>query len=103
MKSVSNNANASLFVDDFAVYIEGKHLKHLKRTMQLCKNKIQYSVAKNGFKFSISKTTCIHFHKQSTYTEPSLHLDGHAIPVKDEVKCLGLIFDKKLLSKSHIN
>ena len=29
MKSVSNNGNASLFVDDFAVYIEGKHLKHL--------------------------------------------------------------------------
>ena len=28
MKSVSNSANASLFVDDFAVYIEGKHLKH---------------------------------------------------------------------------
>ena len=27
MKSVSNNANASLFVDDFPVYIEGKHLK----------------------------------------------------------------------------
>ena len=33
MKSVLNNANASLFVDDFVVYIEGKHLKHLECTM----------------------------------------------------------------------
>ena len=60
IKSVSNNANASLFVDDFAFYIEGKYLKHLERTMQLCINKIQKWVAENGFKFSISKTTCVH-------------------------------------------
>ena len=49
MKSVSNNANASLFVDDFAVYIEGKHLKHLERSMQLCINKIQKWVAEKRF------------------------------------------------------
>ena len=104
MKSVSNNANASLFVDDFAVFIEGKHLKHLERTMQLCINKIQKWVAENGFKFSISKTTCVHFHKQRTciYTEPSLHQDGQAIPVKDEVKFLGLKFDEKLSFKPHV-
>ena len=102
MKSVSNNANASLFVDDFAVYIEGKHLKHLERSMQLCINKIQKWVAENGFKFSISKTTCVHFHKQRIYTEPTLHLDGQAIPVKDEVKFLGLIFDQKLNFKAHV-
>ncbi|GFS10648.1 RNA-directed DNA polymerase from mobile element jockey [Elysia marginata] len=41
MKSVSNNVNASLFVDDFALYIEGKHLKHLERTVQLSINKVQ--------------------------------------------------------------
>ena len=70
--------------------------------MQLCINKIQKWVAENGFKFSISKTTCVHFHKQPIYTEPSLHLDGQAIPVKDEVKFLGLIFDQKLNFKSQV-
>ena len=79
MKSVSNNANASLFVDDFAVYIEGKHLKHLERTMQLCINKIQKWIAENGFKFSISKTACVHFHKQRIYrTFPSPGWPGHS-------------------------
>ena len=102
MKSVTNNVNASLFVDDFAVYIEGKHLKHLERFMQLCINKIQKWVAENGFRFSISKTTCVHFHKQRIYTEPTLHLDGQAIPVKDEVKFLGLIFDRKMDFKAHV-
>ena len=70
--------------------------------MQLCINKIQKWVAKNGFKFSISKTTCVHFHKQRIYTEPTLHLDGQAIPVKDEVKFLGLIFYRKLDFKAHV-
>ena len=102
MKSVSNNANAFLFVDDFAVYTEGKHLKHLERSLQLCINKIQKWVAENGFNFSISKTTCVHFHKQRIYTEPTLHLYGQAIPVKDEVKFLGIIFDQKLDFKAHV-
>ena len=75
----------------------------LLRSMQLCINKIQKWVVENGFKFSISKTTCVHFHKQCIYTEPSLHLDGQAIPVEDKVKLLGLVFDKKLDFKSHIS
>ena len=102
MKSVSNNANASLFVDDFAIYIEGKHLQHIERTMQLCINKVQKWVSENGFKFSVSKTTCVHFHRQRIYKEPLLKLDGENIPVKDEAKFLGIIFDKKLSFKSHI-
>ena len=53
-------------------------------------------------RFSISKTTCVHFHKQRIYTEPTHHLDGQAIPVKDEVKFLGLVFDKKLDFKAHV-
>ncbi|GFN80662.1 hypothetical protein PoB_000716800 [Plakobranchus ocellatus] len=33
-------------------------------------------------KFSVSKTTCVHFHRQRIYTEHALHLDGEPIPVK---------------------
>ena len=40
---------------------------------------------------------------QRIYTEPTLHLNGQAIPVKDEAKFLGLVFDKKLDFKSHIS
>ena len=76
MKSVSNNANVSLFVDDFAVYIEGKHLKHLERTMQLCINKIRKWVVENGFKFSILKkpvsifTSNIYIYTHRTFPSP---------------------------------
>ncbi|GFN93821.1 Pol-like protein [Plakobranchus ocellatus] len=80
-KSVSKHVNASLFVDDFAIYAEGKHLQHLERTIQLCINNVQ---------------------RQRIYTEPALHLDGQPIPVKGEAKFLGVFFDSKLNFSSHV-
>ncbi|GFO26432.1 Pol-like protein [Plakobranchus ocellatus] len=102
INSVSKHVNASLFVDDFAIYAEGKHLQHLERTIQLCINNVQKWVSDNGFRFSVSKTTCVHFHRQRIYTEPALHLDGQTIPVKGEAKFLGVVFDSKLNFSSHI-
>ncbi|GFN93766.1 RNA-directed DNA polymerase from mobile element jockey [Plakobranchus ocellatus] len=92
INSVSKHVNASLFIDDFAIYVEGRHLQHLERTIQLCINNVQKWVSESGFKFSVSKTTCVHFHRQRIYTEPALHLDGQPIPVKGEAKFLGVIF-----------
>ncbi|GFO09000.1 RNA-directed DNA polymerase from mobile element jockey [Plakobranchus ocellatus] len=62
---------------------------HLERTVQLCINNIQKWVSENGFRFSVSKTTCVHFHRQRIYTEPELHLDGQPIPVKGAAVAAG--------------
>ncbi|GFN86905.1 RNA-directed DNA polymerase from mobile element jockey [Plakobranchus ocellatus] len=72
--------------DDISIYTEGKHLQHLERTIQLCVNDVQKWVSENGFRFSVSKTTCVHFHRQRIYTEPALHLDGQPISVKVRFK-----------------
>ncbi|GFO19422.1 RNA-directed DNA polymerase from mobile element jockey [Plakobranchus ocellatus] len=68
--------STSLFVDDFAIYAEGKHLQHLERTIQLGINNVQKWVTDNSFRFSVSKTTCVHFHRQRIYTGHAIHLDG---------------------------
>ncbi|GFN94327.1 chemosensory receptor c [Plakobranchus ocellatus] len=39
-------------------------------------------VSDSGFRSSVSKTSCVHFHRQRIYTEPILHLDGQPIPMK---------------------
>ncbi|GFN87052.1 RNA-directed DNA polymerase from mobile element jockey [Plakobranchus ocellatus] len=67
---------------DFAIYAEGKYLQYLERTIQLYINNVQKWVSENGFGFSVSKTTSVHFHRQRIYTKPALHLDGQPIPVK---------------------
>ena len=75
MKSVSNNANASLFVDDFAVYIEGKHLKHFESTMRLCINKIQKMGRRKRFQILyIEKNLCPF--SQATYIYRTLPSPG---------------------------
>ncbi|GFO50013.1 RNA-directed DNA polymerase from mobile element jockey [Plakobranchus ocellatus] len=102
LRSRAACVNASLFVDDFAIYAEGKHLQHLERTIQLCINNVQKWVSENSFRFSVSKTTCVHFHRQRIYTEPALHLDGQPIPVKSEAKFLGIVFDSKLNFSSRV-
>ncbi|GFO08398.1 hypothetical protein PoB_003490300 [Plakobranchus ocellatus] len=59
-------------------------------------------VSENVFRFSVSNTTCVHFHRQRIYTEPALHLDGQPIPVKGEAKFLGVVFDSKLTFYNHV-
>ena len=57
-------SEVSFFVDDFALCIRAKFLPHAQRFMQLCVNSVQDWIFNNGFKFSTSKTVCIHLCNQ---------------------------------------
>jgi ribonuclease HI len=75
----------------------------MERTLQMCLNSIQTWADENGFRFSRSKTVCMHFCKlTSLHLDPELYLYGNQIPVVQETKFLGLIFDSKLNFKAHI-
>ena len=67
VKAVLKGTDCSLFVDDFALCLSGKTLYRVERGMQLCVNSVQKWVSENGFKFSTSKTVCIHFHQQYVF------------------------------------
>ena len=75
--------------------------------MQPCVNSVQKWVSQNGFKFSTSKTVCIHFHQQYVFfcfffPDPNILLGKTPIKVVRETKFLGVIFDTKLIFKNHI-
>ena len=58
---------------------------------------------KNGFKFSKSKTQCVHFCQlRKIHDDPELYLYGSLIPVVYDFKFLRLIFDRKLSFIPHI-
>ncbi|GBO22671.1 hypothetical protein AVEN_230200-1 [Araneus ventricosus] len=62
----------------------------------------QWSIL-NGFTFSTSKTSCVHFcRKRRLHPEPEIKLYGQVINVVSEVKFLGIIFDKKLTFLPHV-
>ena len=101
---LSDGVDCSLYVDDFLICYRGKQMHTIERKLQLCLKKIQEWAEENGFRFSKSKTVCMHFCTlRKEHADPTLILNGTEIPLVEEFKFLGVIFDKKLSFKSHIN
>ena len=85
----------SLYVDDFCICYRSKSMRTIERHLQQCLNKIENWALFNGFKFSKSKTQCVHFCQlRKLHDNPQLYLYGSLIPVVDEAKFLGVIFDR---------
>ncbi len=103
VKCLLPGIQCSLYVDDFVISYASQLLNTAERHMQQCLNALQRWSDSNGFKFSQTKTVCVHFCRQRRiHPDPTLLLGGTRIPVVNETKFLGLIFDKKLNYKSHI-
>ena len=69
----------------------------VKRQLQQNLNNNQDWAAKNGFKFSKSKTVCMHFCQlRKAHDDPVLTLGWNTYPSGRGNNFLGVIFDKKL-------
>ena len=77
----------------WVVCYSGKNMATIARQLQLCLNKVHNWSVANGFKFSKSKTICMHFcHLRTLHPDPSLTMDGDPIKVVkgDEISGPGL-------------
>ena len=98
-----NGVDKSLFVNDFGVSYRSKHMHAIERQLQLYLNRIEDWADNNGFKFSQSKTVCVHFcRRRGLHPDPYLVLYDNPIPVKKETKFLGILLDSKLTFVPHI-
>jgi ribonuclease HI len=103
VKCLPADVRSSLYVDDFLICYRSRYMPSIERKLQMCLNKIETWADENGFKFSKSKTVCMHFCQQYTlHLDPELVLYGDKRPVVEETKFLGLIFDKRLTFTAHI-
>ena len=103
VKNLTAGTECALYVDDFVICYRSSMLSAAERQLQQCLNKLQTWADKNGFTFSKSKTVCVHFcNKRGIFPQPTLTLNNSQIPVVNETKFLGVIFDGKLNFKSHI-
>ena len=99
VKAISPGVECSLYVDDFLICYRSKHIHIIERHLQQCLNKLADWADTNGFKFFPSKTVCIHFCKlRKPHPEPTLLLNSTPVPVVEETKFLGVVFDCKLWS-----
>ena len=67
--------DGSLYVDDFCMCYRSKSMRTIERHLQQCINRIEDWALHNGFKFSKSKTQCVHFCQlRKVHDDPDLYL-----------------------------
>ena len=103
MNCLDPKTDGSLYVDDFCMCYRSKSMRTIERHLQQCINRIEDWALHNGFKFSKSKTQCVNFCQlRKVHDDPELYLYGSLIPVVEDFKFLGIIFDRKLSFIPHI-
>ena len=104
LSCVPPGVQGSLFVDDFAIYCSGSSALEACQKIQRTINAVSIWAEARGFKFSPLKTKAIRFTRTRKREHiPTLFLKDDIVPYEDEVKFLGVIFDKKLTFGPHIN
>ncbi|MEO1419306.1 MAG: reverse transcriptase domain-containing protein, partial [Bacteroidota bacterium] len=102
VKQVSNDVQCTLYVDDFTIFISSRNEAHSSRVIQTSINRINEWTKSKGFKLSAEKTAAIKFEKRKKGMDPELTLNNNAIQVLESTRYLGLIVDKRLSWKHHI-
>ena len=76
----------------------------IERQLYLCLNKVEKWADENGFKFSKTKTVCMHFcNKTKLHPDPGLTIYNSQVRVVPQTKFLGVIFDSKLNFNAHVD
>ena len=103
VKFLTPSIDCARYVDDFVICYRATHINVVERQLQLNLNKVNKWARENGFKFFKSKTKCVHFCSlRKMHNDPVLKIDDSEIPVVNEYKFLGVIFDKRLSFTQHI-
>ena len=103
VKCLNPTVDCAFYVDDFIICYRVTHMNIIERQLLLNLNKINKWATDNGFKWSKSKTQCVHFCSlRKMYKNLFIKLEDTEIPVVDEYKFLEVIFDKKLTFITHI-
>ena len=100
VKSVSPSVDCCVYMHDFLICYHSKFVHIIEWHLQQTLNKLQHWVDTNGFKFSESKTVCIHFCRlRKDHPDPVLVPYGTQIPVVEQAKFLR----KKLTVMPHLH
>ena len=93
VKCLGNLTDCSLYVDDFCICYRSKSMATIERQLQQNLNKIENWATSNGFKFSKSKTQCVHFCQlRKQHDDPVLHLYGSPFKLKIGQQAMALSF-----------
>ncbi|GBO29721.1 putative RNA-directed DNA polymerase from transposon X-element, partial [Araneus ventricosus] len=98
-----SSVHGNLYVDDLQISCQGSNMNFIERQLQNAVNKLVAWCNNNGHSISPEKSRCVHFcRKRNVHLDPVIHVQNVAIPVVDDIRFLGVIFDRKLTFLPHI-
>lgn len=96
--------DVSLFADDTTISTQAKTTEETINNIQPYIDQIEKWAKNWRFELSVRKSSVVNFStKRNESPNPSLTMYGKVIPVKDEVKFLGITIDKKLNWKTQVD
>ena len=95
VEALKPGVDCGLYVDDFQISYRSKHVHTIERQLQQCLNKLQDWADENGFKFSKSKTVCMHFCQlRKQHPDPELYLEDTRIPLVEQSSYVSSLIGK---------
>ncbi|GBO07700.1 hypothetical protein AVEN_137422-1 [Araneus ventricosus] len=103
LSHLPSSVHGNLYVDDLQISCQGSKMHLIERQLQNAVNKLVAWCDKNGHSISPEKSRCAHFcRKRNLHFDPVISIRNVAIPVVNDIRFLGVIFDRKLTFLPHI-
>ncbi|GBN29334.1 putative RNA-directed DNA polymerase from transposon BS [Araneus ventricosus] len=98
-----SSVSGTLYVDDLQISCQGSNMNLIERQLQRAVNKLLAWCDQNGHTISPEKSRCVHFcRKRSLHPDPVIQIRDTNIPVVEELRFLGVTFDRKLTFLPHV-
>jgi len=92
-----------LYVDDLTIVCKSVNINFAARQIQLTLNRLFDWSHQSEFRFSPTMIVCVHFcRKRNCFVNIDLFLGDRQLQFVEEVRYLGLLFDRKLNWRSHL-
>ena len=101
MQETYKEAHCQAYADDGALLFVGWDPGVLRARAQLALRTVQHWARSKGLRINAAKTESIMFTRRRKWLMNPLTLDGVGIPLKEEVKYLGVILDRHLTWRAH--
>jgi hypothetical protein len=92
----------ALFADDTCVYATEKHERRVLNTLQRGLNAVGSWCQRWNIKINEGNTQAIYFARRHRMPRDAVQLNGRNIPFVNSVKYLGVIFDRRMTWRLHI-
>lgn len=99
--SLNGSIEILQYADDLLLYINGRSIQSLCSTMSSALSLLKQWLMSNGLELSVNKSSLVLFSRMRNPPNILIEYDQSPIPVKTEVKFLGVILDSQLTGLPH--